>query len=68
MAATLLLHDRAVIEASDRKKKIREDFEKNGMVLPGHRLTFIGDRPVAIPLDAPLVVKNPYAAVRFTGV
>lgn len=48
LAASLLLHDRAVIELETRREKIRQDFRKGGMILPGHRLTFIGDRPVAI--------------------
>lgn len=63
MAATLLLHDRAVVDVSNRRKKIRADFEANGMLLPGYRLGFIGDRPIAIPIDIPLVVKNPFHTV-----
>jgi hypothetical protein len=68
MAATLLLHDKAVIEVTERRAKIRADFEAHGMLLPGYRLGFIGDRPIAIPIDIPLVVKNPFhSALNSTG-
>jgi len=68
MAATLLLHDRAVVDVSNRRKKIRADFEAAGMLLPGYRLGFIGDRPIAISIDIPLVVKNPFHIAGLTGI
>lgn len=68
MAATLLIHDRAVIEVTERRKKIREDFERAGMIPEGHKLAFIGDRPIAIPLDIPLVFKSPFGNAIVSGV
>ena len=51
MAASLLLHDRAVIELETKRAKIRRDFAAHGMIMPGHSLTFIGERPIAIEVD-----------------
>jgi hypothetical protein len=67
LAATLLLHDRATYAQAQARDKVREDFRREGMLLPGMRLSWMKDRPFAIPLDVPLV-KNPYAVVRMTGV
>lgn len=68
MAATILLHDRAVIEQRARRDKVKADYQKAGMFAPGFRYQWVGDRPIAIPLDAPLVVKNQYAVGAITGV
>lgn len=67
LAASLLLHDRAVIEQTARRQKVKSDFEKAGMFLPGFRYQWIGDRPIAIPLDSPLVTKNPFGMLNPNG-
>jgi hypothetical protein len=51
LAAGMLLHDRAVYVHRAVIDKIRDDFIKAGMVLPGHRMIFINDRPIAIPIE-----------------
>lgn len=68
MAASLLLHDRAVIEQRARREKVKADFERAGMFLPGFRYQWVGDRPVAIPLESPLVVKSPHANAGIIGI
>lgn len=67
LAASLLLHDRAVVEQRARREKVKSDFEKAGMFMADMKYVWVGDRPIAIPLDSPLVF-NPYAVVKVTGV
>jgi hypothetical protein len=52
LAASLLLHDRALLEQESARRKIRDDFEKAGMILPGHKLVFLNNsnRPVCVPV------------------
>src|ERR1700743_1710126 len=68
LAASLLLHDRAVVEQRARREKVKSDFEKAGMFIPGFRYQWLNDRPIAIPLDSRLVVKNPYAVTKVQGI